>query len=69
MTRWHPVIADIDPTDAWFSESQLSEMRRDEQMQRAIGHRVRFEAAVARLVNPTPQEIKRLWHQLQEDDK
>lgn len=64
---WHPILADADPSDAWFTPSQLAEFRRAEEIDRAIERRDAFEAAVADLTNPSPEEVRDLWDRIDKE--
>lgn len=67
MSRWHPVLGTPDPSDAWYAEPELAALRTSEAIDRAIDRRDRFEQAIAQLDNPTPQDIERLWHHIDEE--
>ena len=67
MTRWHPVLGNPDPSDAWYAFDKLAAIRRAEAIDRAIARRDAFEAALARLSNPSPEAVAALWAEIDKE--
>ena len=71
MTDWRPNYRNADPASAWFGPDELAKQLEDEHnardFLRMLIRRRRFQEAMARLQDPTPEDRAALWARADEE--